>query len=367
MFNRTTICAVIFTGGLLLASPAMGLDIDSSSAIENLRTRLDRLEIGAAEEDRFSIFSAHKALTFSGVLELEGYFKSAEDQPDESGLAVTTAQLGIEAVVDEQIHAHLVFLHEEGESQSLEMDEANIVLSRQENSGATQRLIGGKSYLPFGNYSSTMVSDPLTLELGEMNKTALTIGRETEQLHIQLAGFNGDQDISGDNDTIDNLVFSLSITPAPSLTIGASYTCDLTESGQELLANATTAYTENIKAASAFISATIGQFTLDAEYVGAITEFAQTMVDDPATEALTGRKPAAFFVELSYTPAKTWFVAGRYEQAKDFQNDLQRYGLVTTYGLAENTSLSVEYLYSDDDQPQADTAHTVTAQLAIEF
>lgn len=367
MLNKAAMRVITFMGSLLLSSPAMGLDIDSGAAIENLRTRLDKLEISAAEEDRFSIFSAHKSLTFWGALELEGYFTSPEDQPDESGLNVATAQLGIEAIVDEQIHVHLVFLHEEGATQSIEIDEANIVLSRQENGGATQRLIGGKSYLPFGNYNSMMVSDPLTLELGEMNKTALTIGRETEHLHIQLAGFNGDQDITGDNDTIDNLVFSLSVTPAPSLTIGASYTCDLTESGQELIANATTAYNENIKAVSAFISATVGQFTLDAEYVGAITEFAQIMVDDPETESLTGRKPAALFIELGYAPAKPWFVAGRYEQATDFQNDLQRYGLATTYGLAENTSLSVEYLYSDNDQPQADTAHTVTAQLAIEF
>ena len=82
---------------------------------------------------------------------------------------------------------------------------------------------------------------------------------------------------------------------------------------------------------------------------------------------MTGSKPQAWFVEMGFTSAEDWSFAARYEEARDFQDDVFRYGASASYSLQESTALSVEYIHSDFDRPTASSAAQVLIQMALEF
>ena len=58
---------------------------------------------------------------------------------------------------------------------------------------------GGQIYVPFGVYDTNLVSDPLTLEIGETRETAALLGFEYAGVGGSVYGFNGDHKLNGDN------------------------------------------------------------------------------------------------------------------------------------------------------------------------
>ncbi|MBU0675076.1 MAG: LbtU family siderophore porin [Proteobacteria bacterium] len=313
----------------------------------------------ATEGNHLTLFSGEKAITLWGSVEFNGGYTTTDNDDDESGFEVD-ATLGFDAALTKDIAATVILLHED-DGTPIDTDEAYITYTT-----STKLIVsGGKMYLPFGNFNSSMISDPLTLDLGETNKTALQTSWANNLLEVKLGLFNGDRDISGDYDLIDNLVASIQITPVETITVGFSYICDLAETNLGLINNITASYDDNVRAFSAFVSAELGPVTLDAEYVGALDDFsASTMVDPDRAEELTGAQPAAYFIEVGVSPMEKVSVAIRAEAGIDFADDLKRFGGTVSYELAEETTVSAEYLYTDLD---GDAAHSISAQLAVEF
>ncbi len=58
-------------------------------------------------------------------------------------------------------------------------------------------------------------------------------------------------------------------------------------------------------------------------------------------------------------------IAAIYEQAKDFQDNVDRYGATASYGLYEHAVVALEYLHANDDKD--DSANLMAAQLALKF
>jgi hypothetical protein len=54
-------------------------------------------------------------------------------------------------------------------------------------------------YVPFGNFESQIISDPLTLEIGEAGEDALQVGVEVEGFYDSIYTFNGDVTEGGDD------------------------------------------------------------------------------------------------------------------------------------------------------------------------
>lgn len=371
-------CLVIF---MFSASYSLALDMGTKAEIENLRRRIDELERkgqeeGAAEETQveeeeegFVIEIADKKLMIWGSVELNAVYNKEEGQDAESDIIISEAQLGFMPIINDRIHAHFVLLYEDGED--LAVDEANITLS-QYGEGMGFNFIGGLQYLPYGNYSSSMISDPMTLELGETSETAVVFGWANETVSIRVGAFNGEVDAGGDDDVIDSLVASLEINMSYGITTGASYISDLAESGIELIqpdtsdsishySDSISHYVDSVAGASFFVTAEFGMFTMNAEYVFALDEFEQESID--AGEDLTGPEPRAFNLEFNFSPIERWDFALRFEKAKDFQGDPERYGFTISYGIFPNMILALEYLRTEADV-DIDTA---TVQLAIGF
>lgn len=347
----------------LFVLPAVALDIDTKGEIENLRKRIEKLEGRKAKPgEAFVIEALGRKLTFWGSIELEAYFREGGGGDSTSNITLATAQLGVALEITDNIGGHIVFLHEEEDgAEPIEIDEANITLFHPEKvMGGRVGFFGGKLYVPFGNFASGFISDPLTLELGETNNTAAVLQWANELADIRIGFFNGEVDKAGEDDMIDALVASLTVAPAKGVNLGTSYISDLAESDIGLVDDESL-YESGVGAVSVFATLEYAAFTLDAEYLFATGNFDQALVG--AGTDLTGRRPSALNIELGFVPAERWYLGARYEKADDLLNDPSRYGAVASFGIFKNTVMALEYLLED----AGDTSHTVTAQLAFKF
>ena len=373
---------ILFAGLLLpvlALSPAWADAPDQRGEIENLKRRLAALEGREAEADSpFTLETFGKYLRLHGLLELEAFSEKMEGGDETSDLTLATAQVQLEVEINENIGGHIVFLYEEveGEDDTVEVDEALIHLTHPfDVLGGRIGIYGGKMYVPFGMFNSHFVSDPLTLELGETNDTALYLDYLWGDLvEFKTGFFNGEVDTAGDNNSIDSFVAAVEVTPAEGLSFGVSYISDLAESDGELVSGDLPgdSYRASVAGGAAYLSASYGIFTFEAEYLAALESFDRELVaanldlEDDAS-GLTGRRPRAWNLELALTPAEGWEVAVKAEQARDFMDDVRRHGIVVAHGLFRNTSLAVEYLHSDGQGEGNDPVHTTTAQLAFSF
>lgn len=128
---------------------------------------------------------------FNGLVEVEA---SYADTPEggKSDLVISTVELGVEAQLNNWVNCHVLVLYEQDETNPPEIDEAIITIANLERSPWS--LAVGLQYVPFGNYDSHMVSDPLTLEIGETQETAAQFGFVKDDFHALLYGFKGDTD-----------------------------------------------------------------------------------------------------------------------------------------------------------------------------
>jgi hypothetical protein len=330
-----------------------------------------------------------ETIAFSGGVEVEaGYEKTdpaaAGDSGEESSdLALATVELGVDATVASQVSGHILFLYEDGED--LLIDEGYIVLHGEE--AFPLYLMAGEIYVPFGNFESGMISDPLTLELAETRETAIQVGFEAGGFHGDVYLFNGDMDKTEDESHFDNFGLSAGYayeSDAFSIDMGISWinnmadTDGLTDAFEETrtaLEEAGFSYDMADYAAgfgTCFILG-VGPATLVGEYVG-MTEAPEFLLsnlsDDSSAGVDTWEKFSAWNIELDYGVN----VGGRDAslsvgyQGSDATADLlpeTRILGAFSIGLFEKTSLAFEYLH--DEYESGNKTHAVTTQLAMEY
>ncbi len=313
-----------------------------------------------------------KYLTLSGLLEVEASAESVHfsggNSDSASDLTLATAQLGLGITVNENIGGDLILLYEEVEDEDddIDIDEATINFEFDSLSGRI-----GRQYVPFGNYYSHFVSDPMTLELGETRETALLARYTGEKWALSGFVFDGDAEKAGDEDHIGDFGASLVLTPTEGVEFGASYLSDLADSDAELADD----YRRRVAGWSAYAVAGTGPFELSAEALGAVRSFSADDLDENGNGK--GDKPFAWNVEAAVYPASNFEIALRLEGSDELAEspDLQ-YGICSSWSPIEHLSLSLEYLRgefdkdfapADDEDSPGRYRDLVTAQLAIEF
>ncbi len=352
---------MVAVAALFLAG-APALAADRMSALEE---RLQKLERTVADKASAGGWPAN--LSLSGTVEVEGSFTHndaadpAADDTDESDVDLGKVELGLKAKIAKYVTGEVVFLYEDDD---LTVDEGFIVLGAEE--GVPFYLKAGKMVVPFGNYETHFISDPLTLELGETNEGAAVIGFANEMFDISLGAFNGDIEENGDRDNhIDAWTAAASVS-LPFATFGASYISTLAEGGLEddIADNAGT-LREQVPGYSVFASiALMEKIFIEAEYVAAADEFEAGELSFDG-----GRKfqPEAWNFELAYAVTDSLEAALRYEGSEDGGDWIpeDQYGAAVSYGLFEHTRLALEYLHGEFDTE--DERDSVVAQLSIEF
>lgn len=351
----------LFTA-LLLATPALAMHDTTQPAAGNTRERIAATSPEAGGRQPLTVLIGDAKFTLRGLIEAEASLTHPEGGDAEDDARLSTVQLGLEAELTPWLGGHVIGLWEEEDTEPAEIDEAVLVLKTPEPvGGQVLSLTFGRQYLPFGKFESHMISDPLTLVLGETRSTSAVFGAEGELWTARLGTFVGSVD-DGDADGLDTFVAALEVTPHEGVNFGVSYLSDLAESGAELVQDESL-YDAEVQALSAFVTLTHGDFGLSAEYLAAIDRFAADQV--AGGEDLTGKRPNAWFVEASWSATDRLTLAARYEESADYQGDARRGGGTVAYGLCDYAQVAGEYLRADtdDDNP----VHIFTAQLAIEF
>ena len=199
------------------------------------------------------------------VLEIEGSFLN-QGEEDSSDVTLATFELGIEAALMPGVGGVVALLWEEDDTEPLDLDVGTIHLGGTETIPVV--LSAGKMYVPFGMYNSMMISDPMTLELGETRETAVGLAYENDLITVWAGAFSGD--ISKVK-RVENAVAAFAVSPIEILTVGAGYITDLGESdglteGINEVLEAEGSYDKSA-GFNVFVTLNLDPFFVEAEYL----------------------------------------------------------------------------------------------------
>ena len=350
----TALMAVLPFPASLLAETTL------NDRLESAESRIHYLESRIRDQDetlnnKVPDTSVFNRVELSGVIEVEAGYEDPDNADSESSLTLATAELGITAQLTDRVSGEIVLLYEDDGEEALDVDVAAITLAASDSWAIT----AGQFYVPFGVFETQMISDPLTLEMGETRETAVQVGYSQGTFGLSAYLFDGDAR-EEDASKIDNFGLDLALAEerdAFSYAANLGYINDLGDS-DGLIDYAGTRH-DRVAGLTAGLIIVTGPFTLIGEYLGALDAFA------------TGEEPSAFNLEAGYG----FDLAGREAGVAigiQGTDDAAAVGLpedvvaaAFSVAVADNTALAVEYARAED-YAGAKT-ETLTLQLAAEF
>ena len=162
----------------------------------------------AAEVDGSASGPFGDKLAVAGLVEVEGSITDPDGGDTSSNIILSTFELDLEAKLNEQVSGLATLLYEEDGDDELLVDEAFIRLTP-----ATVPLFieAGRITQAFGDFSTGMVSDPVTLELAETkHHGTVTLGYEEGLFSARVSAFKADVQ-EGDDDAVNTVVAALSV------------------------------------------------------------------------------------------------------------------------------------------------------------
>jgi len=365
---------------------------EQKQVLEGAPERVQTLE--RALDDKEAVDDGwFRNIEIAGLIEVEAFYAEPFGGGDESDIVLATFELGIASQVTDWVEVAASLLYEE-DATDLEVDLAYITIANADV--APVFLTAGQIYVPFGAYETNLISDPLTLEIGETRETTVQVGFVYQGFGGSVYAFNGDNDIDGDSRIGSwgaNLLYGQERKDI-TWTVGAGYINDLgdsdtlqnsvadnrsarldelIESGDPLAGTFNSDPTKRTGGWTANLAVIVNGFNLIGEYL--------TATDDFDADSLSfrdqGAKPSAWNIELGYAFeifGKESVIAAAYQgsdEAVALELPKERWMLGLSVGIFANTALSLEYAY-DTDYDQDDggtgaTANTVVAQLAVTF
>ncbi len=187
---------IVAASSLCLMTPALAAEVGLEGRIIELENKLSTFEQSTSEQVQQEE-SAKPA--FNALIEFEAGWNKSYDDITSSDFAVATVELLMAHQINEYVSAEVGLLYEEGET-PIEVD---IALLRLADPESPFYIAAGQFYQSFGSFESGMISDPLTLELGETRETSLVGGFENEMLFASFYVFNGDQQTNLSDEATD--------------------------------------------------------------------------------------------------------------------------------------------------------------------
>ncbi|ADC63210.1 LbtU family siderophore porin [Allochromatium vinosum] len=355
--------------------------------LERLEQRLDRLE-GTLDDKQTKDDAAptwYRNIEIAGLIEVEASYLSPYEGGSESDIVLATAELGIRSQVNDWVEAGISFLYEQDET-DLEVDTAYLTFANADVSPLF--LTAGQVYVPFGVYETNLVSDPLTLEIGEARETALQLGFEHSGFSGSVYVFNGDNNVKG-KDRIESWGANLGFAQDSddwAWSVGAGYINDLGDSDSlhetindirvgaaELDPSLSIDPTERTAGWTLNAAANFGPFSLIGEYLSAADDF------DPNSLEFKGEgaRPSAWNIEAGYSftlLGRESVAAVAYQGTREalaLELPKERWLLGWSIEIFDRTSLGLEWArdrdYNTRDGGTGKSGDTFTAQLAVEF
>lgn len=342
---------------VLSAITASLLTVQTQAAeVEPLEERLERPVTGLESQLDKRERQWFDAITFGALVEIEASYSDPENDVSSSDLAVATAEVGLQAELSNELSTTVLFLYEEDDT-ALEVDVA--VLSYAPTDTPFTFVVG-QDYLPFGAFSTELVNDPLTLEIGESRETALaasiTQGLMTGTLYV----FNGEQDENG-RDTLSNFGGRLALQ-SDVFSLGVDYISNIADAdGLQEEDYGFAAGRDRVAGASVFGELAFDTLRLSAEHLTSLDPLEPGAEDDLS----------ASHVEVS-VPVYDVVLAAAYQEteaAAFLELPDERISVGMSRELGQGVALGVELsrdtteLTGDDE----DTSNNFVVQLAAEI
>ncbi|WP_456447273.1 LbtU family siderophore porin [Thiolapillus sp.] len=307
----------------------------------------------------------------NALVEAEASYSDTPEGTD-TDLVVSAVELGVDAQLNDWMNGHVLVLYEQDATDPPEIDEAIITIANLEHSPWSLAL--GLQYVPFGNYDSHMVSDPLTLEIGETRVTAAQLGFVKGEFHALLYSFKGDTD-----DGIRSVGINFGISREArggslGYTLEASWINNLANSnGLRDLIKHPGHLEKQVDSLGIAASLSLKHWKFIGEYLGAVSDF------DALDLSFNGHgaRPQASNLEGAYhfyLFDKDVFAALAWQhswEALALELPEDRYLATLGMEIHPNVSLALEYAYDQDYSPSAGgsgkNSNIFTLQLAASF
>lgn len=314
---------------------------------------------------------------------IEGDYKLGKDKVGDSSseFVLDTVELIMDIKVVDWATGKIVIDYD-GDDEDFYLDEANITLGKTEEYPFF--LTAGKVYVPFGDFSTNMIQDPLTQTLGEINPKGVIVGYEGNGITATVFSYNGmnenEDTADSDNDTINGFGASLAYSHEEEdkgFNAGIAWVNNIADSSTITDYIEETAGLGSISDQIGGLNLNIGgkyqAFSAIAEYTAALDSFA-------AAELVfngRGAEPKALNTELAYTTSiankETVFAIGYQKSWEAYALDLpeQRYITTAAMKVFEGTTVMLEYyideFYDEDPDTTKDSGYGFTTRLKYEF
>ena len=202
---------------LVSTVPVLAAELDEEKLLNRLKNEL--AEEGSLLDKVLGRFN------FGLLIEAGAVYRDENaDGEDESDIALTTVELGIEAMINEWVNGEVVFLFEDptfdDQDSSIDVDVGAITVGNTEQFHLFATI--GKFYVPYGALLTHFPDDPLvdlpvTLTFGEISERALLVGAEyagsdeAEGLEIPETRFG----VALNQEIFDNTILSVGYLPIP--------------------------------------------------------------------------------------------------------------------------------------------------------
>ena len=353
---------LIWTGvtALVLTTPALA-EQSVEDRLPAMEKRIQYLKQRGADQDNVIVEKDRQiaeatgepqwaqGLEISGAIEIEAVYDKPAGEESTSSVDVDTAEVGIAAEVNDWTSAELVLAYDV-DAEKVDVDSATATLGPPDGPWS---LTAGKLTLPFGTYETGMISDPVTLELGETDDVAAVFEVSSGGLSASLFGLHGESE-KFENFGV-SAGYSVETGTWPStLGLNVSY---IHEIRSDRVADSEAFVELPGIAASARVGA--GPSSLTGEYVKALDE-------------QNGSQPSAWMVEAVFEfefLGKGAAVAAGYQATQEAAGlglPESRMLLGLAVELMDGVGLSMEWKQDDAyDSDRKDTA--ITGALTLEF
>ncbi len=220
----------------------------------------------------------------------------------------------------------------------------------------------GRMEMPFGEYNSNFVEDPLTQVIGETYDGGAVFGYEDDAFEVVVAGFKGDFEKA-------NVLASVNFSPNDNLETGIYFSDNIGEAielrdiqHEALLEDEDgELVTNSVPGAGAFVAWNIHPFLIDFEFISALDSFNPGLLEDER------RQPRAANVEIAFNYWKRWQFATRLETSKYLpESPKWQYGVAASYGITENLIVTGNYLRAEYRE-EPSKRNLIQVELIFEF
>lgn len=324
--------------------------------------------------------SINEFVSLSGLV--EGEFAIGDDFEGNNfnEFALATVELGLDVEVNEWARGSLLALYEGGEEDDhIVIDEGFIEIGNYEKFPLSVAI--GKVYVPFGNFTTNMIQDPFTLEIGEIGDFGMNIGFEAAGLYGGVFAYNGMKTDGGSN-VVKGYGAQLGYAfenESMAMDAGLSYVGNIADSGgingffNDDLGKST--IQDQVDGLGIHAIATFGHAMIVAEYVTALDSFNDENAAIPTD--IYGAEPSAWNIEFGYgvklsdMPANFAIGMQGTDDAVELGLPETRYIVAAAFEIFPATALTFEYFYDTDydlsDGGTDESANTFTTQLAYAF